>query len=171
MPNLIGIERAVTLIIENPLSQNRMLDGPAAYALGLADAMFDGADFLERSLDWAGQVVAGTITVDRAPVDRDEPTWDAVLAEARAFVDVKVGGAAPAPYRALELMAAARTADRAERLRGRGRGAGRPDHEPRAAGQPVRLRPGPQARPQAGRRPGPLAGPAGDQGRAWSAPA
>ena len=113
VPNLIGIERAVTLIIENPLSQNRMLDGPGAYALGLADAMFDGADFLERSLDWAGQVVAGTVTVDRAPVDRDEATWDAVLAEARAFVDLKVGGAAPAPYRALELMAAARTADRA----------------------------------------------------------
>ncbi len=75
--------------------------------------MFDGADFLERSLDWAGQVVSGTITVERAPVDRDADHWDAVLAEARAFVDAKVGGAAPAPYRALELMAAARTADRA----------------------------------------------------------
>ena len=113
VPNLVGIERAVTLVIENPLSQNRMLDGPAAYALGLADAMFDGADFLERSLDWAGQVIAGTVTVDRAPVDRDEAAWDAVLAEARAFVDLKVGGAAPGPYRALQLMAAARTADRA----------------------------------------------------------
>ena len=114
VPNLIGIERAVTLILENPLSQNRMLDGQAAYALGLADAMFDGADFLERSLDWAGQVVSGAVTVERAPVDRDAAVWDAVLAEARAFVDLKVGGAAPAPYRALELLYAARTADRSE---------------------------------------------------------
>ncbi|HEV2927059.1 MAG TPA: 3-hydroxyacyl-CoA dehydrogenase NAD-binding domain-containing protein [Propionibacteriaceae bacterium] len=113
VPNLVGIERAVTLVIENPLSQNRMLDGPGAYALGLADALFDGADFLERSLDWAGQVVAGRVTVDRTPVDRSEDAWEAVLAEARAFVDLKVGGAAPAPYQALELMAAARTADRA----------------------------------------------------------
>jgi 3-hydroxyacyl-CoA dehydrogenase/enoyl-CoA hydratase/carnithine racemase len=113
VPNLIGIERAVTLILENPLSQNRMLDGPGAYALGLADALFDGADFLERSLDWAGHVVAGNIAVDREPVDRSEAVWEAVLAEARAFADLKVGGAAPAPYRALELMAAARTADRA----------------------------------------------------------
>ena len=64
-----------------------MLDGKAAYALGLADAMFDGADFLERSLDWAGQVVSGTTTVERAPVDRDADRWDAVLADARAFVD------------------------------------------------------------------------------------
>ena len=113
VPNLVGIERAVTLIIANPLSQNRMLDGRAAYALGLADAIFDGADFLERSLDWAGQVVSGAITVERTPVDRDERAWEAVLAEARAFVDAKVSGAAPAPYRALELMSAARTADRA----------------------------------------------------------
>ncbi|HWJ53791.1 MAG TPA: 3-hydroxyacyl-CoA dehydrogenase NAD-binding domain-containing protein [Propionibacteriaceae bacterium] len=112
VPNLVGIERAVTLIVENPLSQNRLLDGPGAYGLGLADAIFDGADFLERSLDWAGQVVGGQVTVERAPVDRSEGAWDAALAEARAFVDLKVGGAAPAPYRALELMAAARRADR-----------------------------------------------------------
>jgi 3-hydroxyacyl-CoA dehydrogenase/enoyl-CoA hydratase/carnithine racemase len=113
VPNLVGIEGAVTLILQNPLSQNRMLDGKAAYALGLADVMFDGADFLERSLDWAGQVVSSRVAVDRPPLDRDEGRWAAVLAEARAFVDAKVGGAAPAPYRALELLAAARTADRA----------------------------------------------------------
>ena len=112
VPNLVGIERAVTLIIQNPLSQNKMLDGRAAYALGLADALFDGADFLERSLDWAGQVVSGRVTVERAPVDRDEQAWAAVLAEARGFVDAKVSGAAPAPYRALELLSDARTADR-----------------------------------------------------------
>ena len=113
VPNLIGIEAAVTLILQNPLSQNRMLDGRSAYALGLADAMFDGADFLERSLDWAGQVVNRAVTVERPAVDRDAAGWEAVLAEARAFVDAKVGGAAPAPYRALELLAAARTAGRA----------------------------------------------------------
>jgi 3-hydroxyacyl-CoA dehydrogenase/enoyl-CoA hydratase/carnithine racemase len=113
VPHLIGAERAVQLIIENPLNQNRMLSGIQAYELGLADAIFDGADFLARSLDWAAQVVAGSLTVPRPEVDRG-PAWDAALGEARSFVDSKVSGASPGPYRALELMAAAKTSDRAE---------------------------------------------------------
>ena len=113
VPNLIGAERAVQLIIENPLNQNKMLTGPQAYELGLADAIFDGADFLARSLDWAGQVVAGSLTVTRPEVDRGK-SWNETLAEGHRFVDSKVFGAAPGPYRALELMAAARTSNRAE---------------------------------------------------------
>ena len=112
VPNLIGADRAVQLIIENPLNQNRMLSGAQAYELGLADAMFDGADFLARSLDWAGHIVAGSQTVSRPDIDRGT-AWDAALAAARSFVDSKVSGASPGPYRALELMAAAKTADRA----------------------------------------------------------
>ena len=54
LPNLVGADAAVTVIIENALNQNRMLTGPQAHRLGIADAMFEGADFLERSLDWAG---------------------------------------------------------------------------------------------------------------------
>ncbi len=113
VPNLIGAERAVQLIIENPLNQNRMLSGVQAYELGLADAIFDGADFLARSLDWAAQLVAGSLNLTRPEVDRG-PTWDAAIAQARSFVDSKVSGASPGPYRALELMAAAKTSDRAE---------------------------------------------------------
>jgi 3-hydroxyacyl-CoA dehydrogenase/enoyl-CoA hydratase/carnithine racemase len=113
VPNLIGADRAVQLIIENPLNQNRMLDGRQAYELGLADAIFDGADFLARSLDWAGQIVAGSLAVTRPEVDRGQ-VWDEALARGRSFVDSKVFGAAPGPYRALELMAAARTSGRIE---------------------------------------------------------
>jgi 3-hydroxyacyl-CoA dehydrogenase/enoyl-CoA hydratase/carnithine racemase len=112
VPNLIGADRAVQLIIENPLSQNKMLTGPAAYELGLADAIFDGADFLARSLDWAGQIVAGSLTVTRPEVDRGE-SWNDALARGHSFADSKVFGASPGPYRALELLAAARSADRA----------------------------------------------------------
>jgi 3-hydroxyacyl-CoA dehydrogenase len=93
------------------LNNNRMLTGPQAYELGLADAIFDGADFLERSLDWAGQVVAGKITVERPEVDRGE-AWDAAVGRGRAAADAKVSGAAPAPYRALELISAAKQQDR-----------------------------------------------------------
>ncbi len=113
LPNLIGPDRAVQVIIENSLSQNKMLNGAQAYELGLADALFDGADFLERSLDWAGQIVSGTLSVARPEIDRGEP-WDAALARGRAFADGKVSGASPGPYRALQLMAAAKTADRAD---------------------------------------------------------
>ena len=113
VPNLIGAQRAVELIIENPLNQNRMLSGTQAYELGLADAIFDGADFLARSLDWAAQIAARSLTVSRPEIDRGL-AWDAAIAEGRSFVDSKVSGASPGPYRALELMAAAKTSDRAD---------------------------------------------------------
>jgi 3-hydroxyacyl-CoA dehydrogenase len=91
-----------------------MLKGPQALALGIADVMFEPADFLEQSLRWVAGVVRGDVTVERAPVDRDEQTWAAAVARGRAVADVKVHGAAPAPYRALDLIALARTASYAE---------------------------------------------------------
>ena len=113
LPNLVGADRALKVIIENPLSQNRMLTGPQYAALGVADVLLEGADFLERSLEWAARVVLGEVVVTRPEPDRGE-AWDAAVAAARAFVDLKVAGAAPAPYRALELVSLARTASRAE---------------------------------------------------------
>ena len=113
LPNLIGVDRAVTVIIENALNQNRMLTGPQVAELGIADVLFDGADFLEQSLRWAAQVLRGDVVVDRE-VDRDELAWKAAVARGRAFVDAKVHGATPAPYRALELISSARTVSREE---------------------------------------------------------
>jgi 3-hydroxyacyl-CoA dehydrogenase/enoyl-CoA hydratase/carnithine racemase len=113
VPNLIGADRAIQLIIENPLTQNKMLNGTQAYEIGLADAIFDGADFLARSLDWAGRIVTGSLTVTRLKVDRGK-AWDDALERGREFVDSKVSGAAPAPYKALDLMTAAKTTERSE---------------------------------------------------------
>jgi 3-hydroxyacyl-CoA dehydrogenase/enoyl-CoA hydratase/carnithine racemase len=113
LPNLVGADRAVQVIVENPLNQNRMLTGRQAYELGIADAMFEPADFLERSLDWAADVLTGAVTVTRPEPDRGE-AWDAAVARGRAFADARVRGAAPAPYRALDLVALARTAGRDE---------------------------------------------------------
>jgi 3-hydroxyacyl-CoA dehydrogenase/enoyl-CoA hydratase/carnithine racemase len=113
LPNLIGADRAVTVIIENALNQNRMLTGPQAAELGIADAMFEGQDFLEQSLRWAAQVVRGDVVVERR-VDRDEQVWEAAVARGRGIADEKVHRAAPAPYRALELISAARTTSRDE---------------------------------------------------------
>ena len=47
LPRLIGPGNAVKVMIENPLSNNRSLDGTAAYELGIADALFEPADYLE----------------------------------------------------------------------------------------------------------------------------
>ena len=56
LPNLIGAEPAVKVIIENALNkQHHARRARRPYSLGIADAIFDGADFLERSLDWAGR--------------------------------------------------------------------------------------------------------------------
>ncbi|MEV7803412.1 3-hydroxyacyl-CoA dehydrogenase NAD-binding domain-containing protein [Microbispora sp. NPDC088329] len=112
LPRLIGPEKALKLIIENPLSQNRMIKGRDAYALGIADAMFEPADFLEESLRWAAQVLRGEVTVERA--DHAAEDWAPVVDQVRTLVDLKMRGASPAPYRALDLVALARTASRDE---------------------------------------------------------
>jgi 3-hydroxyacyl-CoA dehydrogenase len=75
--------------------------------------MFEPADFLEESLRWAARVLGGTETVTRRAVG-DAGEWDAAVSGARFFTDGKLHGAAPAPYRALDLVAAARTASRDE---------------------------------------------------------
>ncbi len=111
LPRLIGPSRALKVIIENALSQNRMLRGPQAFELGIADAMFEPADFLEESLRWAARVLTGGVIVSRPPVNED---WDAAVGAARFFADGKLHGAAPAPYRALELVAAAQHRSRDE---------------------------------------------------------
>jgi 3-hydroxyacyl-CoA dehydrogenase/enoyl-CoA hydratase/carnithine racemase len=113
LPNLIGADKAVTVIIDNALNQNRMLTGPEVAELGIADAMFDGADFLEQSMRWAAEVLRGDVVLARG-VNRDEQAWEAAVTRGRAIADAKVHGAAPAPYRALELISAARTASRDE---------------------------------------------------------
>ena len=49
LPNLIGIENALKVVIENPLKNNRTLKGKDALELGIADVMFPSSVFLEKS--------------------------------------------------------------------------------------------------------------------------
>ncbi|HTE72267.1 MAG TPA: 3-hydroxyacyl-CoA dehydrogenase NAD-binding domain-containing protein [Actinomycetes bacterium] len=109
LPNLVGADKAVTVVVENAMNQNRMLKAKQAYELGIADVLLEPADFLERSLEWASAVVRGETVVERPEVDRGE-AWDQALARAKGIADMRVHGAAPAPYRAIELLALARTA-------------------------------------------------------------
>ncbi|HEY8371998.1 MAG TPA: 3-hydroxyacyl-CoA dehydrogenase NAD-binding domain-containing protein [Pseudonocardiaceae bacterium] len=110
LPNLIGPDAAVTVILENALNQNKMLKPAQAAKLGIFDAVFDSADYLEQSLLWAAKVVKGEISVSRPEIDRGE-AWDAALARGKAIVEGKTHGAAPGPLRALELLELAREND------------------------------------------------------------
>ena len=111
VPNLVGADTAVTLVVENPLNNGKTVGGQQAFELGLADAVFSGADFLEQSLLWAGDVLTGKVTVERPEVDRGE-AWDTAVRRAEQAALARTGGASPAAAKAVELIAAAKDGDR-----------------------------------------------------------
>ncbi len=112
LPNLVGAEAALKVVIENPLSQNRMLAAKDVAAMGIADVLLPPADFLEDSLRWAAGVLTGAVTVERPEVDRSAEAWDAACDRAGKVVVAKTGGRAPGALRAVQLVRAARTASR-----------------------------------------------------------
>ncbi|MBT9254643.1 enoyl-CoA hydratase/isomerase family protein [Phycicoccus sp. MAQZ13P-2] len=112
LPNLVGAEASLKVVIENPLSQNRMLSAKDVAAMGIADVLLPPADFLEDSLRWAAGVLTGAVTVERAEVDRSAEAWDAACDRAGKLVVAKTGGRATGALRAVQLVRAARTASR-----------------------------------------------------------
>lgn len=110
LPNLIGADAAVTVIIENALNQNKMLNVAKAAELGIVDEVLGSADYLEQSLLWLAKVVNGEITVQRREIDRGE-AWDNAIARARSIVDGKTHGASPGATKAVELLALAKNND------------------------------------------------------------
>ncbi len=116
LPNLIGIENALKVIIENPLKNNRTLKGNEVLELGIADAMFGPANFLENSIRWADDVLSGRLTVKRpnqpGKIER-AVKWDAAVGIARKMLESKIGTVAKSPYRALDLLKAAKNTDKA----------------------------------------------------------
>ena len=112
LPNLIGPANALEVIIANPLQQNKQLKPKDALRLGVVDVLFEPADYIEQSIRWAAGVLNGTVVVERPEPDRE--SWDGIVAFARAMLDDRIHGATPAPYRALDLVQAAKTASRTE---------------------------------------------------------
>lgn len=115
LPNLIGIENALEVIISNPLKNNRTLKGKDVLELGIADAMFGPATFLEDSLKWADGVLSGSIKVKR----KNEPgkleravKWDIAIGVAEKTLKSRIGTVAKAPYRALDLLKKAKNTDK-----------------------------------------------------------
>jgi 3-hydroxyacyl-CoA dehydrogenase/enoyl-CoA hydratase/carnithine racemase len=115
LPNLIGIENALKVVIENPLKNNRTLKGQEVYDLGIADAIFDAANFLENSIQWADGVISGSVKVKRSnePGKIERATkWPIAIDVATKMLNSRIGKVAKSPYAALELLKAARNTDK-----------------------------------------------------------
>lgn len=117
LPNLIGIENALKVVVENPLKNNRMLKPAEAFELGMADVMLAPANFLEDSIRWADGVLSGSVKVKRpnAPGKIERAVkWDVAIGIARKTLEKRLGKVAKSPYAALELLAAAKSSTKAE---------------------------------------------------------
>lgn len=112
LPRLIGVQGAIQVIVSNPLHQNKTLKGAAAAELGIADVVLEPADFLVDSARWASGVLADPASVRRTDHATD-PAWQPTVKIARGVLKARIGDAAPAPHRALDLIANAQTADAA----------------------------------------------------------
>jgi enoyl-CoA hydratase/carnithine racemase len=92
LPKLIGPERAVQVIMLNALNNNTMMKAKDALKLGVVDAMFEPADFIERSIGFAVGILNGTTKIERADYSND-PAWESALATGKAAALKKYGGA------------------------------------------------------------------------------
>jgi 3-hydroxyacyl-CoA dehydrogenase/enoyl-CoA hydratase/carnithine racemase len=117
LPNLIGIENALEVVISNPLKQNRMLKPQQAYDYGIVDAIFPAANYLEDSLRWADRVLNGTVKVTR----KNEPgkierltKWPIAIKMARGMLESRIGTVPKSPYVALDLLDKAKSGTKAE---------------------------------------------------------
>ena len=95
-PRLVGPEAAVKLIVSNPMRQNKMLTAEQAQELGLVDRVTAPEHLIEEAIAIAAEQPS-----------RDAPDLSAtsdIVSRARSQLDDSLHGAAPAPYRALELI-------------------------------------------------------------------
>jgi len=110
LPKLIGPEKAVQVIILNALNNNTMMKAKDALGLGVVDAVYEPADFLEHSIKFAAEIISGKKKIDRADYSKDTAGFEKAIATGKAAVAKKYGGAEIAsPLKALEVIAAAQS--------------------------------------------------------------
>ena len=110
LPKLIGPEKAVQVIILNALNNNTMMKAKDALGLGVVDAVYEPADFLENSIKFAAAVISGGKKIERNDYSKDSDGFVKAIATGKAAVAKKYGGAEiTAPLKALELIKAAQT--------------------------------------------------------------
>ncbi|HEY8844603.1 MAG TPA: 3-hydroxyacyl-CoA dehydrogenase NAD-binding domain-containing protein [Gaiellaceae bacterium] len=98
VPRLVGVETAVKFVVTNAMRQNRVLTGPEAHELGFADRLIEPAEFLDESIAFAAELATN------GDSHSDSHSAEEVIRKARGRLDDQLHGAAPAPYKALELI-------------------------------------------------------------------
>src|SRR5215210_4913370 len=105
IPRLVDPKTAVKVVVQNPMRQNKMLNAAEAVEAGLADKLLEPVEFLDESIAYALELVEKPL--ERTPPDTAD--FAEVLRRARNQLDDSVHGAAPAPYRALDLIEGSQT--------------------------------------------------------------
>jgi 3-hydroxyacyl-CoA dehydrogenase/enoyl-CoA hydratase/carnithine racemase len=108
VPRLVDPKTAVKFVVQNPMRQNKMLIGAEAVEAGFGDRLLDPAEFLDESIAYALELVEMNTKPER-PERADAKELAEVLRRARNQLDDSVHGAAPAPYRALDLIEGSQT--------------------------------------------------------------
>ncbi len=112
----------MTVIVENALNQNRMLSPRTRCGSGVVDVVLDAAGLPRAVAGLAGRGAGGIVTVPRNEFGgANDEEWAAALERGKIIADMRTHGAAPAPYRALEMIALSRTTDLDDGLRRRTR--------------------------------------------------
>ena len=107
LPKLIGPENAVQVIISNALNNNTMMKSKDALSLGVVDAVYEPADFLEKSVKFAADILSGKKKIERKDFSNDTAAYEKAIATGKAAVAKKYNGAEiTSPHAALELIKA-----------------------------------------------------------------
>ena len=108
LPKLIGPANATKVIVHNPLNNNTMLKAKEALELGMVDSVFAPVEFLERSVQFAAEILSGKKQIER--VDHTSDDWDTPIKMAESAIVKKYGSAdVKSPYRALKLITASKS--------------------------------------------------------------
>jgi 3-hydroxyacyl-CoA dehydrogenase/enoyl-CoA hydratase/carnithine racemase len=99
---LAGPEAAINLIINNPLSMNRMINSKKALKMGLADKMYEPVEFVDDSLALLERIITGEEKIERKPVEAKMS--DELYNNTKVAIQGKVHSGAVAPYKALDLI-------------------------------------------------------------------
>jgi 3-hydroxyacyl-CoA dehydrogenase/enoyl-CoA hydratase/carnithine racemase len=105
IPRLVDPKTATKVVVQNPMRQNKLLKAAEAVDAGLADRLLEPVEFLDESIAFALELVDNPL--ERAAPDTSD--FAEVLRRARNQLDDAVHGAAPAPYRALDLIEGSQT--------------------------------------------------------------
>lgn len=113
LPRLIGPKAALGVMIDDPLSNNRVLRAAQAVELGIMDVSLAADGFRAAGLSWVQQqLAAGALDAHREPAQEfSDQEWAEAYAAAKKTIAARTRGIPPAPHRVLEAVEFAQRAD------------------------------------------------------------